>query len=83
MLGEHVRVKAGLPPKSIFEDVDVIPPVTAVNGTTPLSEEVEQDADPEKIIPIHMHLSWVREELSVARGMEDYTSFREIKKKAA
>ena len=83
IIDEHKRVRAGLPPKPIFRDVDVIPPVTGVANTAPVSEEVEQNTDSEKIIPIHVHVRWVREELTVAQGMEDRESFLEIKKKAA
>src|SRR3989344_5814390 len=83
IIDEHKRVRAGLPPKPIFRDVDVIPPVTGVANTALVSEEIGQDTDPEKIIPFHLHVRWARDELYVAQNLDDPQSKREIKKKAA
>ncbi len=81
-IGEHIRVRAGLPRIPIVREVEVIPPVYSVDNESAEIIAASEDVS-ENITPIQVHIRYVREELTAAQGMEDPESFQEIKKKAA
>lgn len=82
-LDEHIRIRAGLPIAPLVTDVDLIPPVSVVDGEhTETSPGAISDSALEKVIPIHVHIRLVRDELMVAQGTDDSEAYEEIKKKA-
>ena len=83
-LDEYKRVRLGLSIEAIVTEVDLIPPISAVDGQEAGSDlEAASDSASAKVIPIHVHMRWTRDQLMVAQGTDDSEAYREIKKKAA
>lgn len=83
-IGQHARIRLGLPQEPSVTEAEFIPPRSmAAAIENPFGPEANSYLNSEKVIPIHVHIRFVRDELIVAQRTDDAEAYREIKKRAA